>query len=91
MHNTGTESDITADACLFYNPMIHVGGKMFFNKVLYDNIRHINDIIEEDGTLFNYEKFCATYPNLRIIFLDYASITHSIKTRIKKSSIDNKL
>ena len=92
LHNTGTESDITADACLFYNPVIHVGGKMFFKKVLYDNnIRHINDIIEEDGTLFNYEKFCAIYPNVKINFLDYASITHSIKTWIRKSSIDSKL
>jgi phenylalanyl-tRNA synthetase beta subunit len=67
-------------------------GKCFFNKVLYDdNIRHINDIIEEDGILFNYEKFCATYPSVKINCLDYASITHSIKTWIKKSSIDSKL
>ena len=35
----------------FYNPMIHIGGKIFSKKQLFDsNIRFINDNIEEDGT-----------------------------------------
>ena len=67
--------------------MIHVGGRPVFDKQLFDNnIRYINDIIEEDGTFFNYETFCNTYTSVKINFLEYASIIHAIKTFIKKST-----
>ena len=64
--------------------MIHIGGKPFFDKQLFDNnIRYINDIIEEDGTFLNYRTFCDTYNSVKINFLEYASIIHAIKTFIK--------
>ena len=50
LQNACTETDVTADTPLFYNHMIHIGGKTFFDKQLFDsNIRHINDIIDKDG------------------------------------------
>lgn len=64
------ESGATADSSLFYNPMIHIGGKFFFDKqLLFDNnIRHGNDNIEEDGIFLCFDKFCDMYTDVKVIF-----------------------
>ena len=84
LHNI-LESGATADSPLFYNPLIHIGGKSFFNKQLFDNnIRYINDIIEEGSTFLSFDKFCDMYTNVKVNFLEYASIIHAVKTYIRK-------
>jgi hypothetical protein len=51
LQNASSESDVTADSPLFYNPVIHIGGETFLNNQLFvNNIRYINDILEEDGS-----------------------------------------
>lgn len=84
LHNI-LESGATADSPLFYNPLIHIGGNFFFNKQLFDNnIRYINDINEEDSTFLSFDKFCDMYTNVKVNFLEYASIIHDVKTYIRK-------
>ncbi|XP_056014216.1 uncharacterized protein LOC130052654 [Ostrea edulis] len=86
LHSLIDESTVAADSPLFYNPKIHIGGKPFFNKQMFDsNIRLINDIINEDGSLFSFKHFCDIYTNIRIIFLEYISIIHAVRAWIKKT------
>ena len=81
LQNAFSESDVTADSPLFYNPMIHIGGKTFFNNQLFvNNIRYVNDIIEEDGSFLTYDTFCDTYQDVRFNFLEYAGIIHAVKS-----------
>jgi hypothetical protein len=42
LHSVIVDSIVAADSPLFYNPQIHIGGKPFFNKLMFDsNIRMI--------------------------------------------------
>ena len=50
------------------------------------NIRMINDIINEDGSLFSFEHFCNTFTNIKINFLEYNSIIHAVRTWIRNSN-----
>ena len=71
--------------------MIHIGGKTFFNNQLFvNNIRYINDIIEEDGSFYTYDTFCNTYQDVKLNFLEYAGIIHAVKTWKKKCGENNK-
>ena len=89
LQNVCTESNVIADLPLFYNHMIHIGGKTFYNKHLFDNnVRYINDVIDEHGDFLDYKTFCDFFPNVKINFLDYASIIHATNTFIKKSSVN---
>jgi hypothetical protein len=48
-------------------------------------IRRLNDIIQEDGSLLEYESFVNIYPHLNINFLEYNSMIHAIKTWMKNN------
>lgn len=75
VHNTCVESDVTADSPLFFNHLIHIGGKSFFNKQLFDNnIGYINDFIEEDSTFLSFDKVCDMYTNVKVNFLHVQSM-----------------
>jgi hypothetical protein len=71
--------------------MIRIGGKTFFNNQLFiNNIRYINDIIEDDS-FFTYDTFCDIYQDVKLSFLEYAGIIHTVKSWQKKCGENNKL
>ncbi|XP_062599221.1 uncharacterized protein LOC134260692 [Saccostrea cucullata] len=89
LQNHEIVSEVAGDSPLFYNPMIRIGGKPFYNKQMFNNnIRRVNDIINEDGSFLSFESFCNTYPMIKMNFLEYSSIIHAIKSWIKNSGLD---
>ena len=60
-----------------------------FPKFIEKRIWYINDILTPDGKTFGFEEF-KKYYNIKINFMDFFSITHSIP-RLWKGSLIKKL
>ena len=64
--------------------MIHIGGKIFSNKQLFDsNIRLINDNIEEDGTFLTMLVFAKCIHMSRLISKNMQALFMPLRLLLK--------
>ena len=72
---------------LWYNPSIKVGGSSVFYKNWYEGgIIHVNDLLDEHGNLFTFQKFKDQF-NIKTNFLEYEGLISTIRKYINKIKI----
>ena len=71
------------DQSLSYNSFIKLGNQVVFNKALHDaNIRHIKDILNDEGQFMSYREFQQKH-GARINFVEYYGMVSAILKKWK--------
>lgn len=74
---------------IWYNKDITVGGKtLFYNEYWKAGIRYINDILDKNGKLLNFESFKRVY-KIKTNFLEYSSLRKAIKVFLFRNNTNN--
>ena len=87
--NTPTKIQQFQTIPIFSNENIKIGDKTVYYKSCFENgIKFINDLTNNDGSIYKYEELKATY-NVTINFLQYSGLVRSILAWKKTLSLAN--
>ena len=79
----------TQKECLFHNKYIQINKKsVYFHDWYINGVSHINDIIDEQGNFFTWDRFSQTF-NIQNQSFKYISFLHSIPKTWKKRLKDS--
>ena len=69
---------------LWYNPFIKVGGScVFYKSWLHGGITYVNDLLDEHGKLFSFQKFKNDF-DIQANFLEFECLISAIRSYINK-------
>ena len=87
--NTPTEIQQFQTIPIYSNENIKIGDKTVYYKSCFENgITFINDLTNNDGSVYTYEELKATY-NVMINFLQYSGLVRSIHAWKKTLNLAN--